>query len=202
MSNNFEMIFNKEINCSASVAFWNYWDQEHLEHIHDGYEKFKIIYEDKDLIFSVREVILPLIRLKITTPIFMKQLDKNNLIAFGIIYGVLSETKVFINDIGHDKCSIKVTYKFYLNGWQKLLIPLLKYLTKKWFQKVWEEDFVLKTRRQKVLRYNFKDFVGLPKKIKDRTNNDEYILKLPLARPKNSLAPLIKIKREDIEFKN
>ena len=76
------MIFNKEINCSASVAFWNYWDQEHLEHIHDGYEKFQIIYEDKDLIFSVREVILPLIRLKITTPIFMKQLDKNNLIAF------------------------------------------------------------------------------------------------------------------------
>ncbi len=202
MSNNFEMIFNKEINCSASVAFWNYWDQEHLEHIHDGYEKFKIIYEDKDLIFSVREVVLPLIRLKITTPIFMKQLDKNNLIAFGIIFGVLSETKVFINDIGHDKCSIKVTYKFYLNGWQKLLRPLLKYLTKKWFQKVWEEDFVLKTRRQKVLRYNFKDFVGLPKKIKDRTNNDEYILKLPLARPKNSLAPLIKIKREDIEFKN
>ena len=196
------MIFNKEINCSASVAFWNYWDQEHLEHIHDGYEKFKIIYEDKDLIFSVREVILPLIRLKITTPIFMKQLDKNNLIAFGIIFGVLSETKVFINDIGRDKCSIKVTYKFYLNGWQKILRPLLKYLTKKWFQKVWEEDFVLKTRRQKVLRYNFKDFVGLPKKIKDRTNNDEYILKLPLARPKNSLAPLIKIKREDIEFKN
>ena len=202
MSNKFEMIFKKEINCSASVAFWNYWDQEHLEHIHDGYEKFKIIYEDKDLIFSVREVILPLIKLKITTPIFMKQLDKNNLIAFGIIFGVLSETKVFINDIGHDKCSIKVTYKFYLNGWQKLLRPLLKYLTKKWFQKVWEEDFVLKTRRQKVLRYNFKDFVGLPKKIKDRTNNDEYILKLPLARPKNSLAPLIKIKREDIEFKN
>ncbi len=202
MNSNLEINFKKEIDCSASVAFWNYWDQEHLEYVHEGYEKFQIIYENKDLIFSVREVKLPIISLKIITPVFMKQIDKNNAIAYGTIFGVLSETKVEINDIGNDKCLIKVNYKFFLDGWKIILKPILKKMSKKWFEKVWREDFNLKIRRQKVLRYNFKDFVGLPKKIEDRSSNKDYILKLPLARPNNSLTPLIKTKRENIEFKN
>ena len=43
-----------------------------------------------------------------------------------------------------------------------------------------------KIRRQKILDMNFKDFVGLPEKITDRTNNSKKEFKLPIPRPKNS----------------
>ena len=29
-----ELTIKKEINCSKDVAFWNYWDHEHLNVIH------------------------------------------------------------------------------------------------------------------------------------------------------------------------
>ena len=39
------------------------------------------------------------------------------------------------------------------------LRPILKILIPKWNQKVWNEDFGIKIRRQKMLDMNFKDFV-------------------------------------------
>ncbi len=187
-----EFNYDKIVDCSSSVAFWNYWDHEHLEVVHGGYDNFKILYEEKDLVFSVRDVNLPIVGLKVTTPMFMKQLTKNQLVACATQFGVLSKTTVSINDLEKDKCEINVNYKFYLKGWRKILQPILKLLVPIWFNKVWLEDLPLKKRRQKVLRYGFKDFVGLPKNIEDRKNEDVFDLKLPIPRPKNSIPPLIK----------
>ena len=190
-----EFKFIKIIDCCSQVAFWNYWDHEHLEVIHSGYDNFKIIYEQNDTLFSVRDVKLPLIRLRITTPMFMKQINKNELVAYATQLGVLSETKVNIQDISKDQSKISVTYKFYLSGWKKIFKYILKYMVPIWHEKVRIEDLPLKLRRQKVLRYNFKDFIGLPKKIKDRVNEENLNFNIPLPRPNNSLPPSIKNKK-------
>ena len=52
--------------------------------------------------------------MKVTTPMFMKQLTKNQLVACATQFGVLSKTTVSINDLEKDKCEINVNYKFYL----------------------------------------------------------------------------------------
>ena len=79
-----------------------------------------------------------------------------------IFFGVFSKTTSKIIEITKDSCQINTNFKFYLNVRQIILKPLLKFLIHKWNQKLWDEDLPLKLRRQKVLRYNFKDFVGLP----------------------------------------
>ena len=44
---------------------------------------------------------------------------------------------------------------------------------------------------KKVLRYNFKDFFGLPDKLEDRNFEGEIELSLPIPRPKNSVRQAI-----------
>ena len=82
-----------------------------------------------------------------------------------------------------------MNYKFYLNGWRKILKPFLKIMIPKWNEKVWLEDYPVKIRRQMVLDMNFKDFKGLPKEINSRKlekNDNNNLFKLPIPRPKNS----------------
>ena len=81
-----------------------------------------------------------------------------------------------------------MNYQFYCNGWRKIFKPFIKYLMPIWNERVWQEDFNIKIRRQKMLDMNFKDFVGLPKEQKERElyNHKERKLVLPVPRPKNS----------------
>lgn len=184
-----EIEVQKEIDCSKQVALWNYWDHEHLDVVHDGYKKSNILYDKKNFMFRLDEIKIPLIPLMtFSTPIFMVQDNENDLVVYAIQMGVLSKTVITINEISDRKCKIKMNYKFYLNGWRMLLRPILKILIPKWNQKVWNEDFGIKIRRQKMLDMNFKDFVGLPKNIEDRFFKNKTIEKfeLPIPRPKNS----------------
>ena len=58
----------------------------------------------------------------------------------------------------------------------------------KWNEKVWQEDYPIKMRRQKVLDMNFRDFKGLPEKISQRMkkNENNNSFRLPIPRPINS----------------
>tara|TARA_B110000008_G_scaffold226128_1_gene227496 strand:- start:330 stop:923 length:594 start_codon:yes stop_codon:yes gene_type:complete len=182
-----EFNFKKHIDCSKEVAFWNYWDHEHLDVVHDGYSKSDIMYDRKEFMFRVDEVKIPLLGfLKPLTPIFTVQHDENTMITYAIQFGVLSKTTIKINSLNEKKCEINMNYKFYLNSWRKLLRPALKMLVPKWNEKVWLEDLPIKLRRQKVVDMNFKDFIGLPENIKDRKFTGKESFKLPLPRLKNS----------------
>jgi len=183
-----EIEVKKNIDCSKEVAFWNYWDHEHLDIVHAGYKKSDILYDRKNFIFRVDKVKVPLIPFSgFTTPIFMVQHDENTLYVFAIQMGIISKTTITINSITQSSCEIIMNYEFYLNGWRKILRPILKRLIPKWNEKVWNEDYNVKLRREKVLNMNFKDFVGLPKEINSRkSKNKNYIFKLPIPRPKNS----------------
>jgi hypothetical protein len=117
----------------------------------------------------------------------MVQHDKNKLLTFAIQFGVISKTTITIRSLETSKSEIAMNYKFYLNGWRKILKPILKRLIPIWNEKVWKEDYSVKIRRQKILDMNFRDFIGLPDLIKDRISNGETKeLKLPIPRPKNS----------------
>jgi len=182
-----EINIKKIIECSKEVAFWNYWDHEHLDVVHGGYAKSDILYDKDDYLFRMDLIKIPFVPLiKFTTPIFMVQHDDDTLLTFATQFGVLSKTTITIKSLEKTKCEITMNYKFYLNGWRGLLRPLLKKLIPIWNEKVWREDYPVKIRRQKILDMNFKDFVGLPEKITDRINNSKKEFKLPIPRPKNS----------------
>ena len=182
-----EINIKKNIKCSKEVALWNYWDHEHLDVVHGGYTKSDILYDKDDYLFRMDLIKIPFVPLiKFTTPIFMVQHDDDTLLTFATQFGVLSKTTITIKSLEKTKCEITMNYKFYLNGWRRLLRPLLKKLIPIWNEKVWREDYPVKIRRQKILDMNFKDFVGLPEKITDRINNNKKDFKLPIPRPKNS----------------
>jgi len=183
-----EINVKKIIECSKEVAFWNYWDHEHLDVVHSGYKKSDILYDRENYLFRLDLIKIPFIPfIKFTTPIFMVQHDKNKLLTFATQFGVISKTTITIRSLETSKSEITMNYKFYLNGWRKILKPILKRLIPIWNEKVWKEDYPVKIRRQKILDMNFRDFIGLPDLIKDRISNGETKeLKLPIPRPKNS----------------
>lgn len=182
-----ELNINKEIECSAEVAKWNYWDHEHLDVVHSGYKSSHVLYEKKNYMFGIHQIQIPIFRfLSSLTPIFMVQHDEYTQYAYTIIFGVVTKTTITIKPISSSKCSISMNYKFYCNGWKKIFKPFIKWLMPKWNLKVWEEDYDVKLRREKVLSMNFKDFVGLPDDIKQRLNSEKPKLRLPIPRPKNS----------------
>lgn len=190
MSNILEMEFHRELNVSKSVAFWNYWDHEHLDIVHDGYRKSDILYEKKNVMLRIDNVnipvpLLPFVTLR--TVIFMVQENEDTLYTYAVQMGIVSKTTIKIEELKKDQCHFTMNYQFELDGWRRILRPLLKKLIPIWNERVWEEDLPLKMRRQKVLRYNFKDFFGLPKEIHNRENNDEIEpLELPVKRPRKS----------------
>ena len=192
-----EISIIKEINCSKEVAFWNYWDHEHLDIVHNNYKKSDILYDNNNFMFRIDEIKIPLMPfLRANTPIFSVQHDENTLYTYAVQFGITSKTTITIISLEKHKCKITMNYKFYLEGWKRILKPLLKNLIPIWNERVWKEDLPVKLRRQKVLNMNFKDFIGLPKKYEDRINNnkDNY-LKLPIPRPKNSSRDLHPLKK-------
>ena len=185
-----EMEFHRELDVSRSVAFWNYWDHEHLDVVHDGYRKSDILYEKNNVMLRIDDVnipipFLPFITLR--TLIFMVQEDENTLYTYAVQMGIVSKTTIKIEETKKDYCHFTMNYKFELNGWRAILRPLLKKLIPIWNERVWDEDLPLKIRRQKVLRNNFKDFYGLPKKMQDREYHELIEdIKLPIKRPRKS----------------
>jgi hypothetical protein len=191
--NTLEVEIVKEIECSKEVALWNYWDHEHLDIVHDGYKQSDVLYDKKNFLFRVDQIKIPLLPfMKFMTPIFMVQDDDDNLLVYAIQMGVLSKTTITIISKSEKNCQITMNYKFYLNGWRKLLRPILKRLIPKWNERVWQEDVNLKLRRQKVKDMGFRDFVGLNEDREKRVSDNDEIknITLPVPRPKNSTRDL------------
>lgn len=176
----------KIAECSAEVAKWNYWDQEHLDIVHDGYVRSDCLYEKDNIFFATHYIKAPLIPfIIIQTPIFLVQHDERTMYSIVQQLGIISKTTITIDPINDNCCKINMNYKFYLNGWRKILRPILKKLIPIWSEKVYKEDLPIKIRRQKFLSYGFKDFVGMPE-LKDRKEVSIKKTILPVKRPKKS----------------
>ena len=183
-----EVEIQKKINCSKNVALWNYWDHEHLDVVHGGYKESNILYDKNNFMFRVDNIKIPFPFMRFQTPLFMVQHDEDTIYVYAVQFGVTSKTSITIKSLKTSSCHITMNYKFYLNGWRKILKPFLKIMIPKWNEKVWLEDLPIKIRRQKILDMNFKDFKGLPEKIteRERNKNENIDFKLPVPRPINS----------------
>lgn len=182
-----EIEIHKRIDCSAEVAKWNYWDHEHLDVVHGGYKSVDILYDQNNFAFGYFTIKIPVIPILYTkSPIFQVQHDDQTQYVFAFQLGVLSKTTIVIKPTSQKSCKISMNYKFYLNGWRRLLKPILKKLIPIWNKKVWIEDYNVKLRRQKVLEMGFKDFRGLPDpEIRENESSIKKTI-LPIPRPRNS----------------
>ena len=179
------LTFEKMAACSKDVALWNYWDHEHLDIVHAGYKSSDIIYEDKNFMYRVDKIRVPLIPfINFQSTIIMYQENENTIKTFAKLFGILSTITITITEISKKTCKINMNYKFFLDGWKIILKKILEKLITIWNQKVWLEDLPIKLRRQKILDLGFIDFKGLPNKILDRRSNKEYKLVIPIKRPK------------------
>ena len=181
-----DVTFKRRVNCSAKICLWNHWDQDHINYTHKGwYTETEIFYEDDRVILTLHKLKIPLIPFLTINTMDMEVLkDANTVCTYGFQLGIPSLSKAVYKDIGKDKCLVTVNYKFKFSGIQILLYPLIKFLVPKWNETTWKEDLSLKLRRQKVVRMNFKDYKGLPDKIKDRKFSGSANFKLPITRLK------------------
>lgn len=179
-----DVTFKRKVNCSAKVCLWNHWDQDHINYVHKGfYTETEIFYEDNRVILTYHKLKIPLLPLFTINTIDMQVLkDKKTVCTYGFQFGIPSLSTAVYKEIGKDKCSVSVNYKFKFTGLQILFYPLIKFLVPKWNSRTWKEDLPLKLRRQKVIKMNFKDFKGLPEKIKDRKFSGSMDFKLPIGR--------------------
>ena len=176
--------FKRKVNCSASICLWNHWDNDHINYTHKGiYSDSEIFYEDDRVVLFFHSLKIPLIPfLKISTIDMTVLKDKNTVCTYGFQFGIPSLSTAKYKDIAKDKCLVEVNYKFKFTGLKILLYPLIKFLIPRWNERTWNEDLPLKLRRQKVKRLNFKDFKGLPNKIRDRKFTGAIDFKLPISR--------------------
>ena len=189
-----DVTFKRKVNCSTNVCLWNHWDGDHINYIHGGmYNETEIFYEDDRVALTYHSINVPLIPfLKVNTVDMAVLKDKNTVCTYGFQFGIPSLSTARYKDIAKDKCMVEVNYKFKFTGLKILLYPLIKYLIPKWNERTWNEDLPLKLRRQKVKRMNFKDYKGLPNKIKNRKFTGPIDFKLPISRLRKSDSKLTK----------
>ena len=180
--------FKRKVNSSLNVCLWNHWDCDHINYVHKGfYTESEIFYEDDRFVLIFHSLKVPLIPfLKINTIDVTVLKDKNTVCTYGFQFGIPSLSTAKYKEIAKDKCLVEVNYKFKFTGLNILFYPLIKYLIPRWNERTWNEDLPLKLRRQKVIRMNFKDFRGLPKKIKERKFLGPIDFKLPITRLKKN----------------
>ena len=181
-----DVTFKRKVNCTAKICLWNHWDQDHINYTHKGwYTETEIFYEDDRVILTCHKLKIPLVPFLTISTVDMEVLkDANTVCTYGFQFGIPSLSTAVYKDTGKDKCLVTVNYKFKFSGIQILLYPLIKFLVPKWNESTWKEDLPLKLRRQKVVRMNFKDYKGLPDKIKDRKFSGSADFKLPITRLK------------------
>ena len=180
------LTFKRKVNACAKVCLWNHWDQDHANYVHKGlYTETEIFYEDDRVILTLHRLKIPLLPFLIINTVDFEVLkDKNTVCTYGFQFGIPSLSTAVYKDIGKDKCLVTVNYKFKFSGLQILLYPLIRFLVPRWNLRTWKEDLPLKLRRQKVKRLNFKDFKGLPSKIKDRKFSGPIDFNLPISKLK------------------
>ena len=182
-----EIEFLREAECAAEVAIWNYWDLEHPEFVHEGMHPKHVLHESSDFCIGIDTVRLPYLPFLRTSSLFvMTRQDKETCINYSTFFGILTIQTQRITEPREDSCVTHYRFQFYLEGWKRILTPLIKRFVPFWNERGWNEDLAMKLRRQKVLRWGFQDFKGLPDEIAKRVYDGPITTKLPIPRLKGS----------------
>lgn len=186
-----EKIIVREIPVSPGVMFWNYWDVEHVPYVHKSFDfgagsGCRLLYESKHCHISYLPTKLPIFSfVKSSALNVVIQHDANTIkIIYMGFFSIPSESTVTMTEIHKDLCTVRIHARFFLTGWRVLLAPFIDWMSDKWAWQIWNEDLPLRLRRQKVLRWGFQDFVGLPDRVADRHFSGEITNRSPLPRSK------------------
>jgi hypothetical protein len=180
-------------NASPETNVWNIFDSEHPPYIHakrqagEGMDPSFILYESGNFNVTLDTQRLPLlsfiryrsVMVHIATP-------DNSVVQYSSFFGVPTLQKYSAVAVENGRTKFNIDVVFYLTGFWKLLSPIIKKYVTFWLSKTWEEDLVMKQRRQKFLDLGFKDMRGLPDKVSERKGKVQK-LTLPVPRAKSDV---------------
>ena len=151
------------MDCSKEVVIWNYFDHEHVVGTHyKYYDKFNIVAEKDD--WTPGRALLQaadhrpqdlVVRVHVPREPQPDSLDPVREDRPG------PRSDDHLTDIGPDRCLVATEYRLKAPFFFKLLAPLWKRITDRWFINTWDEDAPMRLRRQKVWNLGFRDFVGI-----------------------------------------
>lgn len=181
-NNVLEVVCTQNIRSHPEVLIWNYLDGEHLTFVHGGYQKAEVLFEDGRNSLTQTTTSVPGLRmLGINTVLFVCAVNANCQITYAKQLGIWSRTTITSSLTSEpDFYELTMKYEFYLAGWRKLLLPLLRNRIPIWNETVWQEDVPLKERRYWTRKNGFRDFAGMNK------SEHPQPLTLPLRRPSDS----------------
>ena len=152
-----------DMDCPKEVVIWNYYDHEHVVGTHyKWYHRVRVVAEQDGWCLVERSYRLPIIQWATSSLGFMF-LENPNLIRsfqFGR-FGLRMEQDIRLDDLGPDRCRVVSTYRLEVPFFLKVLQPLFRKITTRWFWNTWDEDAPMRLRRWKVWKLGFRDFSGL-----------------------------------------
>jgi len=147
----------REVAVRREVVVWNYLDFEHLVHVHSGYVKAELIYEDERVALehlTLKVPYFPFLHSR-SVHFIVKKLPEE-ILAWNIgLFSLPSATRIQMEALSPQSTRVTVTYRFALTGLRQLLAPVLPFLIDRWNERVWREDLPLKLRREEVLQRGF-----------------------------------------------
>ncbi len=165
-----EKKIQRVIPVSTATVLWNYLDFEHLSVVHKNYTNAEFIYEDEHVVLEMLSFKIPFFSFLHSNSLhFFVKKSPQELVAFNLgLFGIPSITRIQIHELEQQQSEITVTHRFILRGWTQLLAPLFPKMIERWNKQVWNEDLPLKLRRQQMLNWGFRDFIGLPSTLEER----------------------------------
>ncbi len=178
---------------SPEINVWNIFDSEHPPFMHskrktgEGMDPSYMLYENNQMNVTLDTQRFPIFSfLRYRSIMVHIATEDNSVIQYSSFFGVPTLQKYTAMAIENGKTRFHIEVIFYLTGFWKLLAPIIrKYLTY-WLSNTWDEDLVMKERRQKFLNFGFRDMRGLPENVSDRTGPVQKF-KLPLPRAQNEV---------------
>jgi hypothetical protein len=155
----------QDMDCPMEVVIWNYWDREHLTGTHYlHYSNVRVVAEKDNWCLTELYLKHPLIPFNMVSRVFsyMENPEHMRSIHLGKIMHL--EQDFHFSKTAPEACKVFLEQRLRLplpKLFKKLLEPIWRKLTLKWFAPVWDEDAPMRLRRWKVWQLGFKDFSGI-----------------------------------------
>ena len=98
----------REIAVNSEVVEWNYWDNEHVRAIHEGYDDIHILLTNSDTTIQLLKLKIPILGFKINTLTFQHRPKKNTILVFTTLWGALQKTLITIVPVTKNKTKIDI----------------------------------------------------------------------------------------------
>jgi hypothetical protein len=175
-------------NAAPEVNVWNIFDSEHPAFMHgkrkngEGMDPSFILYETDNMNVTLDSQRLPIVSWIGYSSIMVHVATRDNaVVQYSSFFGVPTVQRYSATPTGAGITKYDIEIVFYLTGFWKLLAPLIKKYVTYWLRNTWDEDLIMKERRQKFLELGFRDMIGMPARVGER-NGKVQALKLPLPR--------------------